>query len=68
MSFPVIHEIRGEFSAAFYELQARLYAAATRAALEEFEGAIRAQVETLEERECKKLRLQVARRWKVLAV
>jgi ribonuclease HII len=67
MSFPVIHEIRGEFSAAFYELQGRLYAAATRAALAEFENLIRAQLEALEDRECKKLRLQIARRWKVLA-
>jgi hypothetical protein len=67
MSFPVIHEIRGEFSAVFYDLQARLHAAANRAALGEFEARVRAELDALEEREHKKLKLQIARRWKVLA-
>lgn len=66
MSFPVMHELRGEYSALFYSLKARLETARTRTALGEFEGEFRAQVEGLALQECKKLRLLVARRWKVI--
>jgi hypothetical protein len=66
MSFPVLHEWFGEYSPCFYELKGRLFAAQTRVALEEFENALRAQVRALTEVECRKLRLLVGRRWKVI--
>jgi hypothetical protein len=43
MSFPVIHELRGEFSIEFYELKRQLEAAATRDAMAAFEGLLRAR-------------------------
>jgi len=64
MSFPVIHEMLGEYSPRFYVLRTQLFAAGTRAALAEMEIAL--QAETLAERECKKLRLLIARRWRVV--
>jgi len=66
MSFPVIHELRGEFSPLFYALKTQLDAARTRDALDAFDTALQAQVEALAERECKKLRLLVLRRWKMV--
>jgi ribonuclease HII len=63
MSFPVIHELRGEYSALFYVLKQHLESALTRAALGEFETALEAQADELAEQECKKLRLLIARRW-----
>jgi ribonuclease HII len=66
MSFPVLHEWFGEYSPCFYTLKTQLFAAQTRPALEEFESALRAQAEALTEAECKKLRLLVGRRWKVM--
>lgn len=66
MSFPVIHELRGEYSALFYALKQQLEAARTTVALDELEAALRTQAAELAERECKKLRLLVARRWKVI--
>ena len=62
MSFPVIHEMRGEFSPLFYALKEQLLAAATRAGLAEIEAAVAAQ--ELPERECGRLRLLIERRWK----
>ena len=66
MSFPVIHELRGEFSPLFYVLRNQLDAARTREALDELEAALQAQTEELAEHECRKLRLLVARRWKMM--
>jgi len=66
MSFPVIHEMLGEYSPRFYTLRSELFAAGTREALAAFEAALREAGASLAERECKKLRLLVARRWKVL--
>ncbi len=65
MSFPVIHELRGEYSPLFYVLKNQLEVAHTRAALGEFETALRAQAEELSEQECRKLRLLVSRKWKL---
>jgi len=65
MSFPVIHEMLGEYSPRFYELRTQLFAAESRAALSEFEAALKAAAD-LAEREAKKLRLLSARRWKAL--
>jgi ribonuclease HII len=67
MSFPVMHELQGEFSAAFYELKTQLFAAGDRTALDAFESALKAQASALAEPECKKLRLLAAKRWKALA-
>jgi hypothetical protein len=64
MSFPVIHEMRGEFSPLFYLLKQQLYAAQTRIALNELEAALRAHEEELAAKECNRLKLLVARRWK----
>jgi ribonuclease HII len=65
MSFPVIHELRGEYSPLFYTLRGQLDAARTRAALDEFETALRTQAKSLPEQECRKLRLLITRRWKL---
>jgi ribonuclease HII len=67
MSFPVMHELQGEYSPLFYALKARLELARTHAALNELEAALAAEAAALAERECRKLRLLVARRWKVMA-
>jgi ribonuclease HII len=67
MSFPVIHELRGEFSAQFYDLKRQLEAARTHGAMKAFENALRAQAEALDERECRKLKLISLRRWKLVA-
>ena len=67
MSFPVIHEMLGEYSPRFYELRTGLFTAATRAALAEFEEGLKARQAELTEQEGRKLRLLVARRWKVVA-
>src|SRR6266540_648141 len=66
MSFPVIHELQGEYCPLFYVLKRELDAAHTRQALGEFDTALRAQADELAEQECKKLRLLAARRWKVI--
>ncbi len=65
MSFPVIHEMLGEYSPRFYELRGQVFAAACNAALASVESALAAA--TLAEREVKKLRLLIARRWKAMA-
>ena len=66
MSFPVMHELRGEYSSVFYVLKGQLEAARTRAAMNELETALRAQAAALAEQESKKLRLLAARRWKLI--
>ncbi|HSN19895.1 MAG TPA: ribonuclease HII [Usitatibacter sp.] len=66
-SFPVLHELFGEFSPRFYALRDQLLAAGTRDALDAFEAALKAQAPTLGERECGKLRLLARRRWKAVA-
>jgi ribonuclease HII len=66
MSFPVIHELRGEYSPLFYLLKNQLDAARTRETLDEFETALRVQADELADRECKKLRLLAGRRWKCM--
>jgi ribonuclease HII len=66
MSFPVLHEWFGEYSPRFYALKTQLFAAQGRADLEAFEAALRTQAEELTEAECKKLRLLLGRRWKVI--
>jgi ribonuclease HII len=65
-SFPVMHELQGEYSPLFYVLKTQLEGARTRAALDELDAALQAQAGDLAEQECKKLRLLVARRWKTI--
>ena len=66
MSFPVIHEMLGEYTPAFYELRTQLFAADTREKLAAFEAALKARMGEVSEQECKKLRLILGRRWKVV--
>ena len=63
-SFPVIHEMRGEFSPLFYVLKEQLFGAQTRIALGDVETALGAHEDDLAERELNRLKLLVARRWK----
>jgi ribonuclease HII len=65
-SFPVMHELQGEYSPLFYVLKTQLESARSRVALDELETALQAQAADLAEQECKKLRLLVARRWKTI--
>ncbi|HZZ92244.1 MAG TPA: ribonuclease HII [Usitatibacter sp.] len=67
MSFPVIHELQGEFSRAFYVLKEQLESARSPEAMRAFDAALRGQASSLEERECRKLRLIALRRWKLVA-
>ena len=65
MSFPVIHEMLGEYSPRFYALRAEVFAATKRDELGRIEAALAS--EALADAEVKKLRLLVARRWKMAA-
>ncbi|HUI99998.1 MAG TPA: ribonuclease HII, partial [Usitatibacter sp.] len=64
MSFPVLHELFGEYCPRFYALKDRLFAAHTREALEAFEAELDAASSELAEPETRKLRLLLGRRWK----
>jgi len=66
MSFPVMHELQGEYSPLFYLLKRQLEAAHSRAALDELDMALRAQAAELAEQESRKLRLLIVRRWKTV--
>jgi ribonuclease HII len=66
MSFPVIREICGEFSALFYELKQRLAAAGERAALVAWEQELAVRRAELAEHELGKLRVMITRRWKTV--
>jgi ribonuclease HII len=67
MSFPVIHELQGEFSEQFYSLRTELFSCGDRDALGRLEAAFKQRREAMEEREANKLKLLIARRWKVIA-
>ena len=67
MSFPVMHELQGEWSKLFYELRQRLWDSGTRELLAAFESELDTHSKTLPEVECKKLRLMMGRKWKVLS-
>jgi hypothetical protein len=66
MSFPVMHELQGEYSPLFYLFKSQLDAARSRVALDEVEAALGAQAAELGEQECRKLRLLMLRRWKFI--
>ena len=65
-SFPVIHELCGEYSILFYELRRQLDGAASRESLGAFEVFLETRTQELTELECRKLRLLVGRRWKTV--
>jgi len=67
MSFPVIHEMLGEYTPQFYELRTQLFGSETRDAMAVFEKALKASKENLAEREYAKLRQLTLRRWKLVA-
>ena len=67
MSFPALHELQGEFSTRFYDLRTQLFAAESRDALGALEASFKSCASSLEERESRKLKLLIARRWKVIA-
>jgi ribonuclease HII len=65
-SFPVIHELCGEYSGLFYELRRQLDIATSRELLGAFEAGLEARVAELKELECRKLKLLIGRRWKTI--
>src|SRR5258708_4033547 len=67
MSFPALHELQGEFSELFYSLRSRVFACESRITLGELEASLKVQCVSMQERESKKLKLLISRRWKVVA-
>lgn len=65
-SFTFIRELRGEYSALFYDLKARLERAAAAAEIQAVEDEVAACREALAEYEQRKLKLMLTRRWKAL--
>lgn len=65
-SFTFIQELCGEYSGFFYELKNRLYSAATREAMCEFEKELKSAQKRLSVIEQHKLKLLLTRRWKNL--
>ena len=66
MSYPAIREVCGESSPRFYTFRERVAAADSAAALRHTEEELAAAAAELQEYELRKLRLLVARRWKLL--
>jgi len=67
MSFPVIHEMLGEYAPRFYELRTQLFSCGDRDAMKAFEAVLKSHAATLSEREYQKLRQLTLRRWKLVA-
>ena len=65
-SFTFIRELRGEYSALFYDLKRRLDAAAAAAELEAIDQELAASRDALSDSEQRKLRLVLSRRWRAL--
>jgi len=65
-SFTFIRELRGEYSALFYDLKQRLDSAAAAAELQTIDDELAACREALSEQEQRKLRLVLSRRWRAL--
>lgn len=66
MSFQFIRELCGEFAELFYELKRQLDTVDSAVDLRNFEKALERHRANLGEREQRKIRLMVARRWKIL--
>jgi ribonuclease HII len=65
-SFTFIRELRGEYSALFYDLKRRLDEAAAAAELEAIDNELGASRGALSDNEQRKLRLVLSRRWRAL--
>jgi ribonuclease HII len=65
-SFTFIRELRGEYSALFYDLKQRIFAATAAGALQAVDDEVAACRDALAEHEQRKLRLTLSRRWKAL--
>jgi ribonuclease HII len=65
-SFTYIRELCGEYSPLFYDLKARLDAAAAHADLQALDDELGAHTPALAEHEQRKLKLVLSRRWKAL--
>ncbi len=66
LSFPFIRELCGEFSQLFYNLKQQLYEVDSGAGLSAFEKKLRACWSNLGEKEQRKVRLMLSRRWKTI--
>jgi ribonuclease HII len=66
MSFPFIRELCGEFSALFYDLKAQLEQVDSAAGLRNFESKLKDCWTQIAEREQRKIRLMLSRRWKTI--
>ncbi len=68
LSFGLIRELCGEFSPLFYTLKRRLETSDTPEALSSFEAAMKEADAALEEREQRKLKIMLIRRWKTVKI
>lgn len=66
ISFPVLRELCGEFSDLFYALKQELGEVGSAAALRGFEKKLKGRRSELEEKEQRKIRLMLSRRWKTI--
>ncbi|MGH7767239.1 MAG: ribonuclease HII, partial [Candidatus Binatia bacterium] len=66
MSFAIICELCGEFSAAFYARKRELAEIGSADALRKFETALKDRLPELDEREQRKIKIMIARRWKTI--
>jgi ribonuclease HII len=66
MSFPFIRELCGGFSEAFYELKQQLQEVDSAAGLRNFETKLKDCSPEIGEREQRKIRLMLSRRWKTI--
>ena len=66
MSFQFIRELCGEFSELFYSLKQQLQEVDSTTALQSFENGLKDRQPELEEREQRKIRLMISRRWKTI--
>ncbi len=66
MSYPFIKELRGQYSAQFYQLKERLARAPSRRTLQAVERRLELDGVSLSEHERRKLKLILTRRWKAL--
>jgi ribonuclease HII len=65
-SFAFLRELRGEYSALFYDLKRRLDEAAAAAELEAIDQELAVSRGALSDNEQRKLRLVLSRRWRAL--
>lgn len=66
ISFPFIRELCGEFSQGFYDLKQQLEKVDSAAGLRSFEIKLKDGWSELDEREQRKIRLMLSRRWKTI--